>query len=198
MTRRTSPELVAAGALLAVFVGLTVWARHTSLPLDVRVYEWGSAHRATGGWRQAVQETFGYLGNASLAAVTVAVALAVVLRNVGVAAAAEFLAATAGVALAAAIQHQSFTGRVVFAAPNFPSVHTVYAVASWGSLAVLAQRHGRPEVRTIFAVLIAGMLVTRVVSAAHLLSDVVAGACLGGAWLLAVLAVSSRLRPGRG
>jgi undecaprenyl-diphosphatase len=198
MTRRTSPELLAAGALLLVFAGLTLWARKHVLPLDARVLEWALRHKVDEGWRQDVQETFGYLGNPPLAGATVVVALLVVWRNVGTVAAAGFVAATAGVAVGALVQHQSYAGSITYGAPNFPSVHVVYVTVSWGYLAVLARRHGRPEVTAILVALIVVMAVSRLTQAAHYLSDVVAGLCLGGAWLLLVLAISSRRRPASG
>jgi undecaprenyl-diphosphatase len=74
---------------------------------------------------------------------------------------------------------------------NFPSVHVVYAIASWGFLAVLAARHGRREIVVVLGLMTLAMGVLRVTVAAHFPSDVVAGYLLGGAWLLLVLRVSS-------
>jgi undecaprenyl-diphosphatase len=75
---------------------------------------------------------------------------------------------------------------------SFPSGHAASGVAVLGLLGLIAGRHARSR-RTRVAAIVAGfgtgILVglSRVVLDVHYLSDVVAGACLGLAWLTACL-----------
>jgi undecaprenyl-diphosphatase len=84
---------------------------------------------------------------------------------------------------------------VVFKHPsphNFPSGHTAYATAFYGTLALVAVRAGRKDVAAVFAALVVLMGPARVAGGFHLVSDVVAGYAVGAAWLLAVTAARSR------
>lgn len=196
MTRRISPELLAAGGMLAAFAVLAVWAQHGTIPGDTRPFVWAYTHRVGGdGPRASLQELFGALGTRPVAALTVAVAAWIVGRNVGAREAVAFLVSTAIVFPAELIQRllgPTYLARfIVPRDANFPSVHVVYAIASWGFLAVLAARLGRREIVVVLALMTLAMGVLRVTVAAHFPSDVVAGYLLGGAWLLVVVALSS-------
>ena len=196
MTRRISPELLAAGAMLAAFAVLAVWAQRGTIPGDTGPFVWAWTHRIGGdGPRASLQALFGTLGTRPVAALTVAAAAWIVGRNVGAGAAVAFLASTAIVFPAELIQRllgPTHLARFIHPqAANFPSVHVVYAMASWGFLAVLAARHGRREIVVVLALMTLAMGVLRVTVAAHFPSDVIAGYLLGGAWLLLVLRVSS-------
>jgi len=76
---------------------------------------------------------------------------------------------------------------------NYPSGHTVYAVATFGALAFLARRAGRLDVALPLVGLILLMGPFRVIATAHFVSDVVAGYLVGLAWV--VLAAALVLRP---
>lgn len=80
---------------------------------------------------------------------------------------------------------------------NFPSGHVAYAVALFGAAAWLADGSRNRDVRIIFVLLAAAMGPARLALGAHLLSDVLAGICVGGAWLIAVRLAIERvaLRP---
>lgn len=81
---------------------------------------------------------------------------------------------------------------------NYPSGHTVYGVAMFGSLAWLAWGHGRRDVAAVFIALLLGMGPFRVIADAHFVSDVVAGYLAGFAWLLfaALLTGAGGVSPG--
>ena len=72
----------------------------------------------------------------------------------------------------------------------FPSGHATDAAAVYGMLAVLLARSGRPAARVaawaVAAALIALVGLSRLYLGVHWLSDVVAGAGLGAAWLVAM------------
>ena len=70
---------------------------------------------------------------------------------------------------------------------NYPSGHTAYATAVFGYLLLVARRYRQPEVVAICLVLLVGMGPERVLSGAHLLSDVIGGYLLGCAWLILVM-----------
>ncbi len=67
---------------------------------------------------------------------------------------------------------------------NYPSGHTVYGVAMFGSLAWLAWSKGRRDIAAVLIALLLAMGPFRVIADAHFVSDVVAGYLAGFAWLL--------------
>jgi undecaprenyl-diphosphatase len=86
--------------------------------------------------------------------------------------------------------------------PSFPSGHATTAVATLGALAVLlterlASRRARAAVWGTAAVLAGASGLSRVVLGVHFLSDVVAGWCLGLAWLALCLLVRDSLAAAR-
>lgn len=73
---------------------------------------------------------------------------------------------------------------------SFPSGHTAASVALWGTIAILVARYGARVVwgRIALALAIAVPLIvaaSRLYRGMHFLTDVLAGAVLGAAWLLA-------------
>ena len=78
---------------------------------------------------------------------------------------------------------------------SYPSGHTVYATTVFGMLAWLAWEHGRRDAAVVLAGLVVAMGPARVLSSAHLASDVVGGYLLGSAWLL--VAVTAYAPPRR-
>jgi undecaprenyl-diphosphatase len=78
---------------------------------------------------------------------------------------------------------------------SFPSGHAANGVAVFGLLGLIAAMHGR-SARTRWAMIAAGFLVgvligwSRVVLNVHYVSDVLAGTCLGLAWLSVCLLVA--------
>ena len=83
----------------------------------------------------------------------------------------------------------------------FPSGHATDAAAVYGMLAVLLARSGRPAARVAAwagaAALVALVGLSRLYLGVHWLSDVVAGAALGIAWLLAIFIASRAGEPRR-
>jgi undecaprenyl-diphosphatase len=79
---------------------------------------------------------------------------------------------------------------------NFPSGHVTYATALFGYLAYLAyeRRHVRPAILAAAVAVFMGP--ARMMGSTHLLSDVIAGYLLGGAWLIGVVLWVTR-RPAR-
>jgi undecaprenyl-diphosphatase len=85
-----------------------------------------------------------------------------------------------------------------FGLANYPSGHVVFATVLGGALAVLAHRCGRFDLVGLALVLMVTMGVMRVISGAHLPSDVVAGYAFGVAWIAAaaiVVRAFTRVRP---
>jgi undecaprenyl-diphosphatase len=87
--------------------------------------------------------------------------------------------------------------------PSFPSGHATAGVASLGALAVLAAERlpsarARARLWAVVVVCAAGVGLSRVALNVHFLTDVVAGWCLGVAWLAACLLAREawRRRPG--
>lgn len=108
------------------------------------------------------------------------------------------VAATAGVAVNAVLKVVS--GRTPLWAEahpeisglNYPSGHTVHVVVFAGALAVLAHRCGRRDLVALAVVPIVLAGPSRVLSGAHLISDVIAGYLIGAAWLALVVALVGR------
>ncbi len=74
-----------------------------------------------------------------------------------------------------------------FAGTNFPSGHTTFVTAVVGYLGVIAWRRGQKEIAVAAALLVLCEGPTRVTAGTHLVGDVVAGYCLGAAFLIAAL-----------
>jgi membrane-associated phospholipid phosphatase len=73
------------------------------------------------------------------------------------------------------------------AGSNFPSGHTTFFTAVIGYLGIIAWRRGQREIAVAAALLVVLGGPSRVIAGQHLVGDVVAGYCLGGAFLVAAL-----------
>jgi undecaprenyl-diphosphatase len=141
----------------------------------------------------------GDLGTTSVALLTLAVAVVLVVRAIGLLAGAAVLLASFGVVLnegVRAILGPTPASEVTFGAlvDSYPSGHTVYATTVFGMLAWLAWEHGRRDAAVVLAGLVVAMGPARVLSSAHLASDVIGGYLLGAAWLLVTLTVYAAAR----
>jgi membrane-associated phospholipid phosphatase len=70
---------------------------------------------------------------------------------------------------------------------NFPSGHTTFFTAVIGYLGVIAWRRGQHEIAIGAAILVILGGPSRIIAGTHLVGDVVAGYCLGAAFLIAAL-----------
>lgn len=182
-----------AALLLGLVLGLWAYLRYVGpLPGDEAVL------RHTRGRPELLSshllQFLGTLGTTSVALVTVTIAVAVVGRALGALAGATVLLASAGVVLNEAVRTilgPTPTSQASFGAlvENYPSGHAAYATSLFGTLAWLAWRHGRRDAAAVLTGLIVVMGPARVLSSAHLVSDVLGGYLLGGAWLVLVLAI---------
>jgi len=181
--------------LFAAFVALALWVRfHGPLPGDGRAHDWAAAHGTPSQRTYDLYNVFGVLGTPPGALLTTSTAALILLRNVSARAAAMLL----GAALITLVEPQlaQLVGttdaavRLGLPGGGFPSGHALYAGAVLGMLAWLGRAHGRPEVTAVCLAVIVLMGLTRVISGAHLPSEVLGGYLLGGAWLCLVLAVT--------
>lgn len=203
MRSRTSRELlIAAVVLAAAFVALLLWIRYQGpLAGDRRVHDWVAGR---GVPRQSVSDLYSLFGAVGTPAggafVTLTIAL-VALYNVG--------ARNAGLVLAAVLigfaekpianlagQTQS-AAQAGIPAGGFPSGHALFTASVLGMTAWLGHHHGRLDVTVVSLTVILLTGVTRVLSGAHLPSEVLGGYLLGAAWLCLVLAVDRRRAAGR-
>jgi undecaprenyl-diphosphatase len=186
--------LVAAAAMLALVFAIFAWLRWVG-PLP------GDRAAADGDWRpwrwpgdvQSLISFFDSLGTPWIAAGTVLAAAAVTAENVGRRAAALIVAAACVVVLNALLKHlfgptPLWDERHDYGL-NFPSGHVAYATAVFGAVAWLAWGRRQRAIAVTAVALIVLMGVDRVLSRAHLPSDVLAGYLVGGAWLFLVLAL---------
>ncbi len=188
-------RLLCATVLLACVLGLWAYLRYVGpLPGDQAILQ-----RVRGRpelLSSHALQFLGDLGTTSVALVTVAVAVAVVGRAIGALAGAAVLLASAGVVLNEALRSVLGPTPANFGAliESYPSGHAVYATTFFGILAWFAWRHGRRDAAAVLAGLIVAMGPARVLSSAHLPSDVLGGYLLGSAWLLVVLAAYDAAR----
>jgi undecaprenyl-diphosphatase len=145
-----------------------------------------------------LSDVMGSLGTAPFALLTGAVAIFVVARAYGGPAALPLILSFGVVPLNAALKLLSGTTPLYRtyheSDHNFPSGHAAYAAAVYGTLLVIALRHGRRDVAVAFGVLIAAMGPTRWILGGHLFSDVVAGYLVGAAWLIVAFTIPARVR----
>ena len=136
---------------------------------------------------------FGDLGTEAVAAMTVLVACAALWSALGLRAAAWVLGASLAVpandVLKAILGSTPLT--IDPSQPNFPSGHAVYATAFFGSLGWLAWRRRQREAVAVCALAILAMAPARVLSGAHVVSDVLAGYLFGAGWLFALAATTA-------
>lgn len=145
---------------------------------------------------------FSVIGTPVVAGATVLVAMIYAARAEGARGAAFLLLAAGGVLVNAVLKELSGPTPLMealnAASPglNYPSGHTVYAITSFGAMAVLARRAGRLDVVVPLLGLILLMGPFRVIVTAHFVSDVVAGYLVGLGWLgLAAALTLGRRRP---
>ena len=111
----------------------------------------------------------------------------------------------AGVVLAAAVVLMSTALKALFGptqmfadalpqsdAVNYPSGHVAYATALFGFLGFLGLERRRVEAALVALLLIAIMGPARVLTGAHIPSDVLGGYLLGAAWLLVAILWTTR------
>ena len=132
---------------------------------------------------------FSVIGTPVVAILTVVVGLIYAVRAEGARGGLFLLLAASGTIANAALKELSGPTPLMVAlgAPaglNFPSGHTVYAVATFGALAFLARRARRFDVAVPLVGLLLLMGPFRVIATAHFVSDVVAGYLVGLAWLV--------------
>jgi undecaprenyl-diphosphatase len=75
---------------------------------------------------------------------------------------------------------------------NYPSGHVTYATAVFGYLGYLSLERRRPEGAIVALLLIAIMGPARLITGAHIPSDVLGGYLLGTAWLLGTILWTTR------
>jgi membrane-associated phospholipid phosphatase len=153
---------------------------------DWKVWKWPGDVRSLIGF-------FDTLATPWIAAGTVLALAAIAAENLGRRAAAVIVAAAGVVVLNALLKH--LLGQTPLweeyrdVGLNFPSGHVAYATAVFGAVAWLAVRERQRAIAATAVALIVLMGVDRVVSRAHLPSDVIAGYLVGGAWLCLVMAL---------
>jgi membrane-associated phospholipid phosphatase len=189
-----------AVALVAATVVLLLWVELIGpFPGDRPIVHWALRHRGHGEIWDLVL-LFQVLGTPLIAVLTI-VALAVLVgRRLGREAAVFLIAAGSAPVVTTLMK--------VLMGPtppwqdlkngdsaNFPSGHVAYAVALFGAVAWLAEGPHRRDVRVICIAVAVAMGPARLMIGAHLLSDVLAGACVGGAWLIGVRQLLCRYSP---
>lgn len=202
--------LVVAG--LAVFGLLAAAYPHDPVAaVDEAVAEWVAGHMP--GWAEWAARPYSWVGGSIGLTLGGAVAVIWLVRRSEWPGAVLVLAVFAGSQLAASLLKRVFDrprpdyGSAVPlpSSPAFPSGHAAAATACVGVLAVvvvgtLPSPRARALVWAAGAVLGAGIAASRVVLGVHWVSDVVAGAAVGLAWLSACLlardAILARRRRG--
>ncbi|HLG07856.1 MAG TPA: phosphatase PAP2 family protein [Gaiellaceae bacterium] len=198
--------VVALGVSLAVFALLA--GGYDDEPLasvDREVAEWVAASMPS--WAELLARPPTWIGGwIGLTVLGVFVCI-VLLRERAWLDVAFFLAAFAGSQLVGAALKAAFdrprphlgSAIALPSSTSFPSGHATAGVASLGAAAVLAaERLPSPRARTwLWAIVVAGGLaigLSRIVLNVHYVTDVLAGWCLGLAWLAACLLARDALR----
>jgi membrane-associated phospholipid phosphatase len=197
MTSRISPDwLRAAAGLVAMFGALTVWVRlHGPLPGDKPALAFVTAHSTPSANVTGVYQFFAGLGSPYVAMLSTLAAAAVLRRNVGTREAGLVLAASA-IALterpiARLVGDTDAARELGLPAGGYPSGHALFVSATYGMLVWIAVRHGRREIAAILSVLMVLMAITRVLSRAHSVDEVLAGYLCGAAWTCLLLSTST-------
>ena len=191
--------VVLAGALL-LYSAIAVDVVHSGrlAELDVDVATWIAGSMPT--WAEWIARPFTWLGGLlGVTAVVTVTAVWLLSRRAR-------LEATLVAVVAVGIQVLVFTGKEGYGRPrpdmgsaialpsslSFPSGHAAAGIAVFGLLGILAATRARTGAESIVAVCSGfglGVLVgaSRVVLNVHYVSDVIAGWCLGLAWLVSCL-----------
>ena len=176
--------------------------------LDMRVEHWVVAHMP--GWAEWLARPFTWVGGLVGVVLVVGIVVVVLLRAGRRADAVLVLAATFGVQIVVALLKSHYgRPRPDAGSPielphsfSFPSGHAATGIAVGGALAVVwaeRLRSGAARAGALALGLLVGMAIgaSRVVLNVHYLSDVLAGYCVGLAWLCACL-LTRELLAGRG
>lgn len=181
---------------MACVVPIAVWEqRRGELPGE-RAAAWWLARRVRTlrAWRAT--QVLGEMATTPIALATVAGACAGTGVLLGVRSAAVVAGAAGVVPLNAALKRwmgatpffRELTGSRT---DNFPSGHAVYAASVFGAVTWLAAANGLYVIAAGAGGVVVAMGPARVMGQVHVPSDVVAGACLGGGWLLLVVAAAA-------
>ena len=188
---------LAIGLGLAVVAVRAYLARAGALPGDRYIAERLPSPRIPQTVEQ-LADFFGALAYPLVAVMTVAVGMWVVWRLLGRRRALGVLLAST-VVIVNGVLKQLFGPTQLFAdavapseAINYPSGHVAYATALFGFLGYLGLERRRPEVAVVARLLIAVMGPSRVLTGAHIPSDVLGGYLLGAAWLLGTILWTTR------
>jgi undecaprenyl-diphosphatase len=191
---------------LAGFVVLAfVYEREPFVSVDSELSEW--VYEDMGRWGVWIARPFSWLGGWIGLTILGIVAVVILVRERAIHDLVFFLVAYLGSQVAVAVLKASFD-RVrpeigattsVPESASFPSGHATSGIASLGALAVLASERlesHRARVWLWVLVVVAGLAVglSRVALNVHFLTDVLAGWCLGLAWLAGCLLVRERFR----
>lgn len=201
---RALPALVVIGLVCFVALALT-YEREPFVTVDAELSTW--VYEDLGSWGVWLARPFSWLGGWIGLTVLGIAAVVVLVRGRVVGDLVFFLGAYLGAQALVAVL-KAFFGRVRpeigSAVPlpetaSFPSGHATAGIASLGALAVFASERlesRRARVWLWASVAVAGIAVglSRVALNVHYLTDVLAGWCLGLAWLAGCLLVRERLR----
>jgi membrane-associated phospholipid phosphatase len=178
-------------ALVTATVVLLLWVELIGpFPGDRPIVHWALHHRGRGEIWDLVL-LFQVLGTPLIAVLTIAALAVLVGRRLGREAAA-FVVAAGAVPIVTTLLKALIGPTPPWQdlksgdSANFPSGHVAYAVALFGAVAWLAEGRRQRDVRVICIGVAVAMGPARLMIGAHLLSDVLAGACVGGAWLIGV------------
>jgi membrane-associated phospholipid phosphatase len=167
-----------------------VWVQTWPFPGDEPLYRWANSGDVSTTIVR-ISRTLDGLSEPSVAVLTVVLLAIVVARRIDLRAA-LFVVGAAGVvlvvdALKAVIGSTDAWVEITHTSgSNFPSGHAAYATAVLGAAAWLASGRRNLDVRIALIVIISLAGLARVALAVHLLSDVIAGHCVGLAWLILV------------
>lgn len=172
---------------------MLVWVQTSQFPGDESIYRWadsGDVSRVI----IRISRTVESLGEPAMAVITVAVLAIVVARRIDLRAA-LFVIGAAGVVLLVdalkAVIGPTDLWQQASTRPggNFPSGHVAFVTAVFGAAFWLAPGRRNIDVRLALLVIIGLEGLSVLALTLHLLSDVIAGYCVGLAWLILVRVV---------
>jgi membrane-associated phospholipid phosphatase len=202
--------LVLLAAALAVYAGIAADVVHDGrlAEADVDVAAWVAGSMPT--WAEWLARPFTWVGGLVGATAVVAAAVTWLVVRGSRAKALILLIAAAGIQLLVTTGKEGYdrprpdVGSAIDlpSSFSFPSGHAATGIAVFGLLGLLASTYARTSAARIAAVVVgfavgAAIGASRVVLNVHYLSDVLAGACLGLAWLVTcilVVRLAGRLR----
>jgi undecaprenyl-diphosphatase len=192
-----------AALLLVAVIALDVWLHAVGpLPGERAVGQWAMQWRPGDVSRDFARALlfFDTLATPYIAAATVAAAALIVAEQDGRRWGLIVAAASGVVILSAILKHvlgpTPLWVELRDSGRNYPSGHMAYATALFGCLALVTWRHRRRAATIALVAILPLMAVDRVVTGAHLPSDVIGGFLVGAAWLITVVAVAAPARRG--